>query len=247
MSSLADENLLGDGVTLPSEMADQDESSPSPFFFGFQSEEVPASHLEGETPYESVSGFNFGFNSTFGDRFEAVHSTINVTEFQTTVSGGLSAILFETDRAVISGRAMGGIAFGQDGWDDSWHTSIDLYGAAPLGQNSGNYFKLGAFVDHEEDFGKAGPALGLLLGADTAHPVTVDIAYGLGYGDPAISGQSIYSVADHDLQIQAGVAISPRIQLGVTSQYVRWDGVFSEEVDWKTVALSGIFLLAGSA
>ncbi|MEM1442538.1 MAG: hypothetical protein AAGF67_09360 [Verrucomicrobiota bacterium] len=235
LAATADDTFLEDAVVFTNRENNETSQPSSPFFAGWQTREVPAGeYLDDGSAYESISGFNFGYQSTPNDRLQAIHTNVNVTEFQTLVSGGASAILFENSRAIVSGRALGGFAFGHDDLDDTWHTTFDLFAAGKLGKQGSNYLKVGAFVDNQDDFGKWGPALGLLLGADSSHPVTIDAAYGSGYGDPYSIGQSFYSVADDDLQIQAGIALSPSLEVGVTGQYLKWDGVFTEEEDWKT-------------
>ena len=233
--TFAEEPLPEDAVAFTSEETVPQTAESSPFFANFNAREIPAGEfLDDGSAYQSISGFNFGFQSPSNDRIQGVHTNVNVTELQTLGSTGASAILFEGSNAIISGRALGGYAFGRDGLDDTWQTSYDLYAARPLGSSGSNFVKLGAVVDNQDYFGKRGPALGLLFAADSKHPITFDAAYGSGFGDPYPLGLSIYSVADDDLQLQAGIALSPTLQVGVTGQYVKWDGVFTEEKDWKT-------------
>ncbi|MEM7697314.1 MAG: hypothetical protein AAF236_02790 [Verrucomicrobiota bacterium] len=231
----ADDPSLAGAVVFEGEAAAEASESSSPFFAGWQGREVPANRLlSGDSAYQEISGFNFGFNADPEGRLQGLHTHVNVTEFQTLLDTGVTAILFENANTIISGRALGGYAFSHGDIEDSWHTSFDLFAARPLGKTGANFMKLGAFVDNQDDFGKWGPAVGLLLNADSARPITIDAAYGSGFGDPYTLGQSVYSVADDDFQIQAGLALSPKLQVGVTGQYLRWDGVFSQEEDWKT-------------
>ncbi|MEM7600961.1 MAG: hypothetical protein AAF357_06050, partial [Verrucomicrobiota bacterium] len=66
------------------------------------------------------------------------------------------------------------------------------------------------------------------------HPVTVDLAYGRGIGDQIQFNNSVWSVAQDDFQMRAGIFLNRSLQVGVSGQYQRWDDMAGVEEDWKT-------------
>lgn len=218
----------------------QNASSSGPFSFSFfpgntqETELLSSSGSSDAGPWQSLGGFNFGFRSPDSSDRGRWHSHVNVTEFQTLLSAGVSSLLYEKDSMLISGQALGGYALGHKEFADSWHGSFDLYAAIPLGPKEVNFLKYGAYIDIEEDFGKWGPQAALLLGADRPHPVTVDVAYGQGLGDEFSANGYVWSVAAHDVQMRAGIFLREDLQVGLTGQYQKWDDLSGTEEDWKT-------------
>lgn len=228
------------GMLATSGFSEEPENS-GPFSLSFSpgvSQEVQAlsttSGNSGTGPWHSLGGFNLGFQSPDSSGDSSWHSHFNVTEFQTLMSAGISSVLWETDSILFSGQALGGYALGHNDFADSWHGSFDLYGATALGPKESNFLKFGAFIDIEEDFGKWGPQAGLLLGAEKKHPVTLDVAYGQGIGDQIAFNNSVWSVAEHDVQARAGVFLNSNLQVGLTGQFLKWDDMSGVEEDWKT-------------
>lgn len=217
-----------------------DESDKSPFSFSFlpgASESFVDSSTDqdpNQSSRQSIGGFNFGLRSPEGSGDTAWHSHLNVTEFQSLISAGISSVLFETDSYIVSGQALGGFAYGHRGFSDSWHGSFDLYGATELGKSGSTLMKLGVFADLEENFGKWGPEAAFLFGADKEHPMTIDVAYGRGIGELVRFNNAIWSVAQDDLQLRAGVFLNNSLQVGVSGHYQKWDDLAGVEKDWKT-------------
>lgn len=219
--------------------AADEQKDGSPFSFSFlpgvsEGWEVPASHHAGGGNWHALSGFNLGLQSPNADGDLGWHSNLNVTEYQTLINFGLSSVRFETDSLVVSAQALGGYAFGHDGFENTGHGTFDLYAATALGQTESNFIKFGVFADVEDHFAKWGPELGLLLGADRVRPLTIDAAYGRGIGDPYHHGNSFWTVARDDLQLRAGIFLNRNLQVGISGHYNRWDDFAGVEEDWKT-------------
>ncbi|MEM7698198.1 MAG: hypothetical protein AAF236_07325 [Verrucomicrobiota bacterium] len=231
--------LLILGIAVSSAFS-QSSAPVGPFSLSFvpseslESQDVAASSNLESDPSLALGGFNLGIRSPGESEKLSWHSHLNVTEFQTLLSAGVSSVLFETDSYLIACQALGGYAFGHKHFADSWHGSFDIYGARALGSEEKHFLKLGVFVDVEEDFGKWGPEAALLLGADKQHPVTLDFAYGHGLGGEFEFNNYVWSVAEHDLQLRAGVFLSENLQVGLSGQYQKWDDLSGTEEDWKT-------------
>ncbi|MEM9281558.1 MAG: hypothetical protein AAGA96_07030 [Verrucomicrobiota bacterium] len=216
-----------------SALAQGDSKNPDGFHFGFIPGATPETYGDDPAP-QTLSGFHFGYQSEDDGSDTQWYSNVNVTEYQTLMGVGISSVLYEQNSFIVSGHALGGYALGHKNFHDSWHGSFDLYAAHPLGSSGSHFIKYGGFVDVEDNFGKAGPEIALFLNADKKHPITLDVAYGRGFGDEFQHHNFVWSVAEDDLQFRAGVFLNPRLQLGVTGQYQRWDDILGIEEDWKT-------------
>ena len=153
---------------------------------------------------------------------------VYTNEEQTVINGGSTFEFYVDDNYGIGGRVLIGGA-NNDRYTDEYHFSGDLYaGTTRLGEH---WLKGGVIYDVQDNFHKVGPAVGMLLFSDRKHPVSVDFAYGIGYGDPIINrlNSTIIRVADDDAQLRAGTYITPNLQLGFSGQWVNWaDGRFED-------------------
>ena len=119
---------------------------------------------------------------------------------------------------------------------DVFHLMGDLYVACANGSNS-TLIKPQFFIDYQDDYRKCGPALGLLFNAQSAHPVSVDIAYGFGYGygtaetpepppympPPMMPRPGCVNAVGDDLQVRIGTFVSDDVQVGLTFDCAHWD------------------------
>jgi hypothetical protein len=152
------------------------------------------------------------------------------SETQTVLNaGGTLAFTYEDEHAV-AGRALLGGAFG-DLAEDTYHFSGDLFVGTQTEVLGDHWLKGGLLYDQQDQFSKLGPELGVLLFAESRRPVSVDLAYGIGNGDPQMAGATLTSVADDDLQLRVGTFFGPYVQLGVTGTWYSWDDELLEDVN----------------
>ena len=172
-------------------------------------------------PATPVFGCAYSMNDNEGFLRQASFGVSNF-EGNGAYYGGLTGVIHEGDQSAIATRVLlGGSYF--DGLNDRIHVSTDLYAGHRLA-DSDNWIKYGAFVDIEEDLGKFGPALGLLLNSTSKHPLTVDFALGFGLGDDVTEDQqTFYRAADYDAQLRLGTFLTRSIQTGVTVDYASWN------------------------
>lgn len=170
-----------------------------------------------------------------GRWLRSLDSRVESDDFQTLFSVGGTVALFQFEQRVVAARAMGGYAMRhRDVNDDSYHYTVDLYGAAPI-MDGKHWVKGGWFVDRQDEFGKTGPEVGLLMFADRCNPLTVDLAYGFGTDDEAISGIELVEAPDDDLQLRVGTIVGNRLHVGATLQYLNYDafGVVDANEVWE--------------
>lgn len=137
------------------------------------------------------------------------------------ITGGTTMEFFVNDSFGLGGRALIGSAT-NDHLTDEYSFNGDLYmGTTALDEH---WIKGGVIYDVQDNFHKYGPALGMLLFADRRHPINVDAAYGLGYGDPVVnrSNSTLTTVADDDMQLRAGTYITPNLQAGFSGNWLNW-------------------------
>jgi hypothetical protein len=153
---------------------------------------------------------------------------VYTNEEQTVINGGSTFEFYVDDRYGLGGRVLLGGA-NNDRYTDEFHFSGDLYaGTTRFGEH---WIKGGVIYDIQDNFHKVGPALGMLLFSDRKHPISVDFAYGIGYGDPIINrvNSTIITVADDDVQLRAGTYVTPNLQLGFSGNWLNWaDGRFED-------------------
>lgn len=173
-----------------------------------------------------------------GANYQAVPSTwghvrdlqmgVYTNEDQTVFNGGSTLEFYVNDRWGIAGRVLGG-GTNNINQKDEYHFTGDIYGGTTILKN--HWFKFGWLWDVQDNFHKTGPAWGALLWADHKHPISLDIAYGIGYGDPVIdrANRTLLAVADDDLQLRAGTYITPNLQTGFSGNWLNWaDGQFED-------------------
>ncbi|MCA9069115.1 MAG: hypothetical protein KDA84_09345 [Planctomycetaceae bacterium] len=177
----------------------------------------------------------------FGAQYRAVPSTwghvrdlqvgVYTNEEQTVVNGGFTMEVYTNDRFGIGTRVLAG-GSNYINQKDEYHFSGDLYAGTTLLEN--HWLKFGWFYDVQDNFHKLGPAFGALLWADHKHPISLDIAYGIGYGDPVrdvvnLSNVTLLRVADDDTQVRAGTYVTPNLQVGFSGNWLNWaDGRFED-------------------
>jgi hypothetical protein len=173
---------------------------------------------------------------------KALESRVESDDFQTLFSVGGTAALLRHEQGIVAARALAGYALRhRDVNEDSYHYTVDLYGARPI-MSGRHWVKAGWFIDEEEEFRKTGPELGLLLFADRRTPLTVDIAYGFGLQGEQLVGIELVEAAEDDVQLRIGTILGNRLHVGGTVQYLDYDpfGV----VDGNEVWEAGAFLSA---
>ena len=153
---------------------------------------------------------------------------VYTNEDQTVINGGSTFEFYVNDRWGLGGRVLiGGTS--NDNYSDEYHFTGDLYaGTTRFGDQ---WIKGGVLYDVQDNFHKVGPQVGMLLFADRKHPISVDFAYGIGYGDPVIdrAASTITRVADDDTQLRAGTYITPNLQAGFSGNWLNWaDGRFED-------------------
>ncbi len=153
---------------------------------------------------------------------------VYTNEEQTVINGGSTFEFYVDDNFGLGGRVLIG-GTNNDRYTDEYHFSGDLYaGTTRLGDH---WLKGGVIYDIQDNFHKVGPAVGMLLFADRKHPISIDFAYGIGYGDPIINrvNSTIIRVADDDTQLRAGTYLTPNLQAGFSGNWVNWaDGRFED-------------------
>ena len=134
---------------------------------------------------------------------------------QTVINGGSTLEFYVNNRWGVAGRVLlGGANNRQANLSDQFHFTGDLYaGTTSLGEH---WLKGGVLYDVQDNFSKVGPVFGALLFADHKHPISLDVAYGIGYGDPVINRvqSTILRIADDDTQFRAGTYITPNLRVG---------------------------------
>jgi hypothetical protein len=186
----------------------------------------------GESGPRVSVGHSYGGSDTW---LRGLESRVEADDFQTVFNWGGTAALLEGDDGIIAARALGGYALRhRDATEDSYQYSIDLYGARSI-MNGQHWLKAGWFVDQQEEFGKTGPELGLLLFADHRTPLTADIAYGFGWGDDELVGDQLAQAADDDFQLRVGTILANRFRVGGTLQYLQYNpfGVENANEVWE--------------
>lgn len=148
---------------------------------------------------------------------------VYTNEQQTVINGGTTMEFFVNDDFGFGGRALIGSA-NNDHLNDEYSFNGDLYmGTTRLQEH---WIKGGVIYDIQKNFHKFGPAVGMLLFADRRHPINLDVAYGLGYGDPVINrvNSTITTIADDDTQLRAGTYLTPNLQVGFSGNWVNFSG-----------------------
>lgn len=147
---------------------------------------------------------------------------VYTNEEQTVINGGSTFEFFTNDRYGLGGRVLlGGV--NNDTFDDEFHFTGDLYaGTTRMGDH---WLKGGVLYDLQRNFHKVGPQAGALLFADRKHPLSLDFAYGFGYGDRVVNRvqSTILDVADDDVQFRAGTYLTPNLQVGFTGNWLNWE------------------------
>ena len=149
---------------------------------------------------------------------------------QTVINGGSTIEFYVNNRFGVAGRFLiGGANNRQANMSDTYHFTGDLFaGTTALGEH---WLKGGVLYDVQDNFSKVGPVFGALLFADHKHPISIDLAYGIGYGDPKINRvqSTILRVADDDTQLRAGTYITPNLRVGFSGNWVNFaDGRFKD-------------------
>jgi hypothetical protein len=166
-------------------------------------------------------GASFRANPATWGHIRDLQVGVYTNEEQTVITGGSTFEFYVNDLDGFAGRVLLGGA-NTDKSTDEFHFTGDLYaGSTRLGDH---WFKGGVLYDVQDNFHKVGPAFGALLFAEHKHPISIDLAYGIGYGDPVINrlNSTILTVADDDTQLRAGTYITPNLQAGFSGNWLNW-------------------------
>ncbi len=141
---------------------------------------------------------------------------------QTLINVGGTLELMANDRFGMAGRVQLGSAQSEHD-DDRFHFTGDLYAGTSL--DGEHWIKGGVLWDTQENFHKVGPTVGMLLFAEHNHPISLDFAYGLGYGDPVLNrnNRTLLTIADDDVQLRAGTYLFPNLQAGFSGNWLNWE------------------------
>lgn len=173
----------------------------------------------------------------YGTSYQEVPSTwghvrdlqmgVYTNDEQTVFNGGSTIEFYVNDRWGFAGRLLGG-GTNNMSIKDRYDFTGEIYGGNTFLGN--HWFKFGWLWDTQSNFSKTGPAWGALFWTDHKHPISLDIAYGLGYGDPQLgTNLSTVRVADDDLQLRAGTYLTPNLQAGFSGNWLNWaDGQFKD-------------------
>jgi len=199
----------------------------------------------GVNPHVGHGNTRFAYRGRPDTWIREMGVNVAMNERETVVAGGLTANLFEAPEMAIGTRLLFGQAYVDD-ISDRFHFTSDLYYGEriPLGVPGEHWFKAGVFVDQQEDFGKVGPAFGLLLNAQSSTPITFDTAIGFGTGGTQSELDGFDTVltraADHDLQFRLGTFLATNWQVGLTTDYVSWDSDRFNDDRWGYGAFTNL-------
>jgi len=226
----------------PWDVAPEESGGTPSISFNQSSEEYGSLSVQTDAGDSSLMNINHSFQS---DSWIKNYSAgVQSDSFSTLLTVGATMSLAETEAGIIATRLQAGYAMLHGGVNDSFQGSADLFISRPI-MDGQHWIKGGWFIDQQSRFGKTGPALSLLLNAENAHPLTVDMAYGFGYGvTMEDDGVTQVAAADGDLQTRVGTYLGG-YQVGATAQYLRWDNGFSGE-SWEGGGFVGIPIRNGN-
>ncbi len=177
--------------------------------------------MYGDPNGEGGIGANYHANPATWAHVRDLQLGVYTNENQTVINGGSTFEFYVDDNFGFGGRALLG-GTNNDLITDEFHFSGDLYvGTTRLNQH---WIKGGVIYDTQTNFHKVGPAVGFLMFADRRHPINLDFAYGIGYGDPVIDrvNSTITTVADDDAQLRVGTYLTPNLQAGFSGNWVNF-------------------------
>ncbi len=171
-------------------------------------------------PSQGVGG-NFRATPSTWAHFRDLQVGVYTNENQTVIAGGSTMEFYVKDTFGVAGRVLFG-GTNNDNIEDEYHFSGDLYGGTTV--FGPHWFKAGVLYDVQRNFAKTGPTFGALLFTDHKHPISVDFAYGIGYGDPVLNSatSTVTDVADDDAQLRAGTYLTPNLQCGFSGNWVNF-------------------------
>ncbi len=186
--------------------------------------------LTGSPAGGSGFGANFQANPATWGHVKNLQMGVYTNDQQTVINGGSTFEFYVNNRFGMAGRILlGGANNRQANLSDQFHFTGDLYaGTTAVGEH---WLKGGVLYDVQDNFSKVGPVFGALLFADHKHPISIDLAYGIGYGDPVINRvqSTILRVADDDTQLRAGAYLTPNLRVGFSGNWVNYaDGRFRD-------------------
>ncbi|QDT36713.1 hypothetical protein [Stratiformator vulcanicus] len=189
----------------------------------------------GGMPQTGSSNFGVGFNARPDTFFRQASVNFNANENQFVANGGFTANLFEAEGLALGTRLLFGTVV-TDNIDNKFHFTNDLYYGQQIPSILGeNWYKVGFFIDQQEDLGKLGPSFGLLMNADSRFPITVDAALGFGIGgtqsDIFERTTTFTRVADYDAQLRIGTFLTSNCQVGFSTDYAQWDSPLFDDDD----------------
>jgi hypothetical protein len=179
--------------------------------------------MYGDPNGEGGVGASYRSNPATWAHVRDLQMGVYTNEDQTVINGGSTLEFYVDDNFGLGGRVLIGAA-NNDTFTDEYHFTGDLYaGTTRVGEH---WFKGGVLYDIQDNFHKLGPEIGMLLFADRRHPINLDFAYGLGYGDPIINrvNSTITTVAEDDAQLRVGTYLTPNLQAGFSGNWVNFSG-----------------------
>ena len=165
---------------------------------------------------------NPGTNASSLLYFRDLQAGVYTNTQQTVVNAGSTFSLFSNKYFGIGGRALMGATI-DDNLHDNFHFAGDAFAGVRLPGEI--WLKGGLLYDRQNNFYKIGPTFGAVFLADARHPITLDMAYGIGHGANKVNVQrtGTIAIANDDVQLRIGSYVSPMWQVGMSGNWQRWD------------------------
>lgn len=163
-------------------------------------------------------------------RFRDVQNGVYLNEEQYVINAGTTLELFTNDRFGSAARVLLGRAQ-TDHYRDGFAFTGDVQIGSTILFDGEHWLKTGVLWDSQDNFQKYGPVFGAMLFADRKHPVSIDLAYGIGQGDAIPRYNTLTTIADHDYQARVGTYITPNLQLGFSGNWLTWNNGRFQDYD----------------
>lgn len=147
---------------------------------------------------------------------------------------GVTVLPFQSPNFIVGLRVMGGHHDNLSIAAASPAVDMDLYFAT---RYNSTFFKIGYFIDSQEDYGKQGVSGGILSDVPLLGNMTFEGAFAYGFGSDRVGRDfnlvtrrfQLTEVADLDMQIRIGKFLTPEIQAGITGNYLTYN---KHEEEW---------------
>lgn len=212
-SSTADAALWDDSTAMPSTLGQSVDLGDNG---SFQMSANP-------DPSNASVGTTYNLGNRFG-WIRAAQIGAYASEQQLLYTAGGLFSLFERDGLGAGLRAM---MTGNDFIQDTSKAGFtgDLFAGGRFRTDYGeHWFKGSIFYDYAGHFNRVGPAFAALFFANEKNPVTADFAMGFGGGQDILfnNGQNVFENATRDYQLRLGMFLTPRHQVGVTTNMAEY-------------------------